>query len=79
VLGIPVATPILLTAPITCGSQSCWLGATPVLLLSLPGSTLQIPNDPALIAGVVALQESCVTLNNSCLTLAGAARVTVMP
>src|SRR5262245_8633713 len=73
VLGLPIATPILLAAPITCGSVTCGLGGNPVVLLTLPGSTLQIPNDPTLISGVVVLQESCVTLGNTCLTLAGAA------
>ena len=78
VLGLPLTTPIPLAPPIACGNQTCNLGSSPVLLLTLPGSTLPIPNDPALVGGQVSLQESCVQLNNSCLILAGAAIVTIM-
>jgi hypothetical protein len=76
--GIPLDTPIVLGAPLTCGDERCNLNCRPLVVVHGDGLRIQIPNARDLVGLSLCIQGMCVDRMAPCLTLTQATNAKIM-
>ena len=76
-VGVPLAAPIPLLPPATCGTNPCLLACDPVYVAVAPGASLFIPERFALIGFDLCLQCVCLDASAPCFELTQGVRATI--